>query len=118
MYIIPVSLCYYVLPCPHYPLRLQPNVSDGTIQWVNAIRPCSRLQSSSTSSTDYCLPWLCTKLSQHACSHAGLSTCNVLPHNICTVADSIEFQKLLNRTILEQLLISIDSFVFSISADW
>ena len=44
---------------------------------------------------DYALPRLRTKFGECAFSHAGPATWNALPDYIRTVADPVEFQKLL-----------------------
>ena len=51
----------------------------------------SWLRSSSTSSMDYCVPWLCTKFGKRAFSfsRAGPATWNALPDHICAVANPV-----------------------------
>jgi len=65
-----------------------------TVQSVGASRSRSGLRSSSTSSTDYSLPWLRTKFGERAFSHAGPAIWNALPDYIRTVADPVKFRKL------------------------
>jgi len=66
-----------------------------TVQSVGASRSRCGLRSSSTSSMDYSLSRLHTKFGERAFSHAGPATWNALPDHICTVADPVQFRKLL-----------------------
>jgi len=66
-----------------------------TVQSVGASRSRCGLRSSSTLSMDYSLSRLHTKFGERAFSHAGPATWNALPDHICTVADPVQFRKLL-----------------------
>ena len=72
-----------------------PTYLSETVQVVGASRSRPGLRSSSTSQMDYALPRLHTKFSEHAFSYAGPVTWNALPDHIHTVADPVNFRRLL-----------------------
>jgi len=71
------------LACPAY-------LTD-IVESIGACRTHSGLQS--TSSTDFTLPRLRTKLGERAFSHAGPSTWNALPEHLRAVTDPEEFRQ-------------------------
>ena len=89
-----------VLPRPRHPLRSQPVWKQS--QSVGDSRSRSGLRSSSTSSMDYSLPRLRTKFGKRAFSHAGPTTWNALPDHFRTVADPVQFRKLLKSHYFSQ----------------
>ena len=60
---------------------------------------------------DYALPRLRTKFGERAFSHAGPSTWNELPDNVCTVFDPVKFENCQMLIILELLLVFAELFL-------
>jgi len=92
IYWVKVKLCCIIHAIHH---GRSPTYLLEAVQPVNASRSRSGLQSFSTSLTDYALLRLHTKFGERAFYYVGPATWNALPDNIRTVADPVNFRKLL-----------------------